>query len=226
MSELCRYKNKHFSILGDSVSTLDGYTRPDFASYYEGARKLEADVLFVEDTWWGQLVDALGGRLLVNNSIAGSMVTKHRSCIAETYGCSYERIRDLSRDGIKPEVVIVFMGYNDWGCGAVLKDDGEDISVFSNAYRLMLCRIRECYPNAEIWCLTLPINPDKAIWNGRAASDYCEVIREVARAAGCRSLDLNYALESFDTVDGFHPNASGMRAISRALLSLIEEGEK
>ena len=140
-----KYKNKYFSILGDSISTLDGYTRPDHASFYEGAIKLESEVIFVEDTWWGQVVEALGGSVLVNNSIAGSMVAKHRSCIAETYGCSQERIADLKQEQICPDVIMIFMGYNDWGCGARLRHEGDstDISVFEVAYRKMLTRVKE-----------------------------------------------------------------------------------
>lgn len=47
------YKNKYFSILGDSISTFEHYSEPDYAAYYDVSHKLEADVLTMYDTWWG-----------------------------------------------------------------------------------------------------------------------------------------------------------------------------
>ena len=55
------YKNKLFSILGDSISTLDGYTEPDGAAFYTGMEKFRADVFTPDDTWWGQVIQYLGG---------------------------------------------------------------------------------------------------------------------------------------------------------------------
>ena len=37
MNQTTDYKNKHFSVLGDSISTLEGYSIPEEAAYY--ARK-------------------------------------------------------------------------------------------------------------------------------------------------------------------------------------------
>ena len=56
-----------FSILGDSISTLAGYTTPDGAAFYEGDKRHKAGIFTPEDTWWGQVVAAMGGRVLVNH---------------------------------------------------------------------------------------------------------------------------------------------------------------
>ena len=85
------YNGKYFSVLGDSISTLSGVSRPYDAAYYEGMRKLETRVYSCKDTWWGIVIDALGGELLVNTSFSGSMVTKRKSCMIESYGCSDAR---------------------------------------------------------------------------------------------------------------------------------------
>ncbi len=71
------YKNKLFSILGDSISTFEGYSEPYEATYYDAVRKCQGDITKVEHTWWGQVIEHLGGELLVNNSISGSMVCAH-----------------------------------------------------------------------------------------------------------------------------------------------------
>ena len=49
------YQNKLFSILGDSISTLGGYSEPEDAAFYVSMKKFEADVFLPEDTWWGQV---------------------------------------------------------------------------------------------------------------------------------------------------------------------------
>ena len=69
------YKEKKFSILGDSISTLQGYSEPDYAAFYDTAHKLKSGVLTPSDTWWGIVIERLDGELLVNNSISGSTVT-------------------------------------------------------------------------------------------------------------------------------------------------------
>ena len=228
-----KYKNKLFSVLGDSISTLEGYSRPADAAFYEGYLRLESDVIRPEDTWWGRVIDRLGGRLLVNNSISGSMVSKHRSCTAPTYGCSDARTSDLSENRHAPDVIMVFLGTNDWGCGVKPIPDaaqdgteGEDISVFSVAYRLMLEKLMLNYPGAEIWCLTLPVGECRSNGNfsfpycygGRHIEEYCRVIRQCAEDLACRVIDLYNSPLRHDTLDGFHPNADGMRVLADEVL--------
>ena len=58
------YQNKYFSILGDSISTLEGYSQPREAAFYSGERKLKSGVFTPSDTWWGQVIERLGGQLL------------------------------------------------------------------------------------------------------------------------------------------------------------------
>ena len=104
--DLNRYKNKYFSILGDSISTFEGVSLPKEGAFYDTFKKLSANVLTVADTWWGQVIDALGGRLLVNNSISGSTVTWHKDYEYQSYGCSDERTRSLHKDGAMPNVIM------------------------------------------------------------------------------------------------------------------------
>ena len=142
-----QYQNPYVSILGDSISTLSGVSRPDDAAFYDGMRKFEADVFAPEDTWWGQVIEALGGRLLVNNSFSGSMVCRHRSCDFPSYGCSDERTGDLEQEGILPDLIFFFMGFNDWGCGAKPMPENaaeeDDCSIFSVAYGEALKKLND-----------------------------------------------------------------------------------
>lgn len=224
------YFGKLFSILGDSVSTLEGYSQPSGAEYYRDTRMLTAEVYLPEYTWWGQVIEELKGELLVNNSISGSMVCKHKDCLIPSYSCSDERTSSLSNNATLPDVIMVYMGTNDWGHGMKLTPENEmekdDLSIFSVAYETMLKKLKENYKNAEIWCFTLSVSGYK---NGKGISfpyefggvhieKYCNVIRECAQSYNCRIIDLYRYAEPFDTVDGFHPNASGMEKIAKGVL--------
>ena len=154
------YNGKRFSVLWDSISTFQGYSHPDDAAFYDTSRKLELGVLTPSDTWWGQVIEWLGGELLVNNSISGSTVCWHPLYEIPSYACSKKRTSSLSKDGILPDVIMVYMGTNDWGCGTRIHYDErydctkETPALFSVAYRMMIERLKNNYPNAEIWCIT------------------------------------------------------------------------
>ncbi len=230
---LDRYKDKLFSVLGDSISTLDGYTEPDGMAYYEGTAKFKADVFFPEDTWWGSVIERLGGELLVNNSISGSMVIKHQKCELPTYGCSDERTSAFEKNGLSPDVIMILIGTNDWGCGARVVPNGptqeNDLSVFSVAYKTMLKKLTANYPDAEIWCMTLPVGKWSAnefysfryCYAGTHINEYCEIIRDTAKSFGCRVIDLYRSEEKHDTVDGFHPNRKGMMTLADNVISML-----
>lgn len=228
-----QYKNKLFSVLGDSISTLEGYSEPGDSVFYEGVKKLESDVLFAEDTWWGKVIQDVGGELLVNNSISGSMVCKHKDCLIPSYGCSDERTSALHMNDRTPDVIMLFLGINDWGFSMKTnpeqQSDENDLSVFSVAYQKMLEKLKINYPDAEIWCMTLPISTCSKIANfafpyrysGTHIEDYCEVIRNCAKTYDCRLIDLYLNDTPHDTIDGFHPNADGMNTLANAIIAKL-----
>ena len=227
-----QYKGKYFSVLGDSISTLAGYNPPDHAVFYEGSNCFLAEIFSPEDTWWGAVIQGLEARLLVNDSFSGSMVCKHPACQIESYGCSDERTGNLARGAQHPDVVMVLLGINDWGCGMQLlpDDQRQDLRVFSVAYETMLAKIKANYPQAEVWCLTLP----RSCWNshpqveipvyraGGHFGEYCSVIRACAEKMGCRLVDIFDPAQPYDTIDGFHATADGMRTIARAVLRQLQ----
>ena len=231
-----QYKNKLFSILGDSISTLEGYSEPEDTAHYTGLRMFEADVFTPADTWWGQVISHLGGELLVNNSFSGSMVTKHKNCLIPSYGCSDERTSSLDRAGKMPDVIMVYMGTNDRGWGVPPTPDDaavkEDMAVFSVAYSHMLEKLHKNYPQAEIWCFTLSrctrrnsaeiSIPD--YFRGHHMDEYCNVIRACAEAYGCRLIDLCRAAAPYATVDDLHPNAEGMKTLADAVIRQLTFG--
>lgn len=227
------YQGLLFSILGDSISTLDGYNPPECAVFYDREHKYLSGVFAPEDTWWGQVIEALGGSLLVNNAWSGSLVTKHPSCEVASYGCSEERSGGLHQGQTEPDVVMVLLGTNDWGCGMRVEptQDEQGLNVFRVAYGHMLAAIHRFYPDAEIWCLTLPRsqwrkNPDfqpPTYFAGGHIRQYCDAIAQCARENNCILLDIFDPQNPYDTIDGFHPNAEGMHTISQAVLQQLRK---
>lgn len=230
---------QYFSVLGDSISTLDGFSYPHDAVYYTNGRKFETGVFSPEDTWWGQVIAHFGGRLLVNDSFSGSTAVKSPACFVESYGCSDERTSYLHKGDVTPDVIMVFLGTNDRGIHAkpmaTEPADQTDPSVLSTAYEIMLQKLKNNYPAAQIWCLTLPVSTWSAnvhyrfpfTFAGSHVEEYCNAIRASASKCGCRLIDLYNQTKNapYDTVDGCHANASGMKTLADAVLAELQEGK-
>lgn len=217
------YQGKLFSVLGDSISTLEGYSVPADATYYGGFQAFRAQVFAPEDTWWGKLIAHLGGELLVNHSISGSLCARHPQCVVPSYGCSDERTAALGRGDVHPDVILILLGTNDWGWRMpLMPPDGRegDEGVFSVAYDRMLKKLKRNYPNAELWCFTLPVGAD--LETGHASAQmYNDVIRTCAVRHGGRVPELYRVGQSYDTVDGLHPSAEGMRQMAEHIFSQL-----
>ncbi len=226
-----KYQGKFFSILGDSISTFEGLSTPKYAEYYDVEKKILSEVTTYQDTWWGQVIQALGGKLLVNDSISGSTVTYHVNYTYDSYGCSEGRANALALSGISPDVIMIYIGTNDWGRGVAvtgISKDEKNLRVFSNAYQKMIDNLKERYKDAEIWCFTL----SKSIWSknehfvfrenysGYRIEDYCKAIEKIAEKNGCVLIDL-LSGEPYDTIDGYHPNKAGMKTIAKNVLKNI-----
>lgn len=218
------YCGKKFSILGDSISTLDGYNPKGYNVFYKWEVAARAGVSKVEDTWWGKVIDTLGGELLVNNSWSGSRVTKFPGA-EELFpsGCSDERTGGLHTDSAKPDVIIIYMGTNDWGFNVPVEPQ------FRQAYGEMLRKIKKNYPLAEVWCCTMPMSyvlyDLDAMFTknskGIHMEDYNQVIRDAAKQWSCKLMDLQYGGKFYESMDGTHPSAIGMQDIASMVMKFI-----
>lgn len=208
---------KRFSILGDSISTFDGYTPPG-GVYYGPSFGEITGVHSAEDTWWMKVIRALGGELLANNSWSGSTVAS----VGALAACSLSRIRKLAVDGVTPDHVLVFSGLND-------VNQYVSPEVFAADYEKMLRQIREAYPRAAVTCGTLitgylsntPFTRSLALFRERLFP-YNEGIRAAAAAAGCQVADLARLEESYPAMDGLHPNGAGMAQLATLWLRSLD----
>ncbi len=241
------YFGKQFSILGDSISTLDGYNPKGYHLFYTGDTCDRTGVREMRDTWWGKVIDYLGGELLVNNSWSGSRVSKlpNQTALFPS-GCSDERTGGLHIGEVMPDVILIYLGTNDWAYGVRADDGGiqreyyqdektglmqerypcEDVSIFSVAYELMLHKIKRNYPNAEVFCCTLnetymSSNPSLSFphsYAGTHIERFNEVIRKKVESAGYKLIELYNNHVPYDAVDGTHPTATGMNTLATLVL--------
>ena len=136
----------------------------------------------------------------------------------------------MSLDNQAPDVVMILLGLNDWGNGMSIFSASEEVrlDLFSVAYRVMLEKIKTNYPKAEIWCLTLPRGYRKesnclspVFLAGKLISEYCDAIRDCAKRADCKIVDIFCPDEPYDTIDGYHPTAEGMQTIANAVIRRV-----
>lgn len=219
--------------------------------YYQGDVLASTGVAEPGDTWWAQVIEHLGGRLLSNASYSGSMVEG----AGFPASSSPERVSQLAGpNGQAPDVVLVFMGTNDYGWGgaaaqaagrsqaaprcldfaavpeAVAGAAGPDaLALFARSYDLMLSRLRAAYPNAAVWCLTLP--PGREIGKTRPAFAYSlrgveldaynRAIADAVRANGCHLADVRALGFDYEASDGTHPTKRGMRQLAEMTLAAM-----
>ena len=230
-----KYFGKQFSVLGDSISTLDGFNPKGYKVFYAGDNCVKSGVVKATDTWWDKVIGFFGGELLVNNSWSGSRVTKLKDK-EQLFpsGCSDERTAALHINAVKPDVILVYLGTNDWAFGAKTGNEtrilGEDSNeLFDEAYDRMLKKLKSNYPESEIWCCTLcethiSKRPDFQFphkYAGTHIEEYNEIIRDVVRCNGCRLIDLYDYKIAYDSIDGSHPTNVGMNTIATMVIRSI-----
>jgi len=244
------YKNLEgikFSILGDSISTFQGYIPTGYAYFYPAG-----NLTNVADTWWQKMAQKTKLTLLKNCSWSGSdMCGDSTSTTNAQAGCSTKRISDLADNGINPDIVIVYIGINDfyhagnitlgtWTPKNEIPSEGI-INHFSEAYALCIHKIMIAYPDAEIYCCSLleckTADTDNRYpvinTNGEYLLDFNNRIKEIAEGLGVYFIDvhscgINYWNGYGDTlVDTTHPNVKGAglvsRCISNAILTLTKK---
>ncbi len=191
---------KFVSIMGDSISTFQGYNPPGYAVFYNKEMQMKNGLNTVYDTWWAKVNQSLHAYLCINGSYSGSRVTG----TAFPAGASEKRINDLECPGIAPDIILVYLGINDFGYGVSVKKNliasrqTLDLLVFEDAYNIMLKKMTRKYPNAKIICGTLMrsclANHEDWLFpeaiSGTKLEKYNDAIRSAARANHCCLADI------------------------------------
>lgn len=142
-------RRKMVSILGDSISTFEGFNPKGYCVYYDKVMQSTNGLNSVYDIWWAQVIRELDAYLCVNNSYSGSKVTGKEFPAAS---CD-ERIRFLHTEKYMPDIILIYLGFNDFGNGVRTK--GIDSMSFEYSYDTMLSKIKILYSDSKIICGTL-----------------------------------------------------------------------
>lgn len=246
------------SILGDSISTFHGVsnnveynpTLGDNFLYYTPERTDDPE-LEQQDTWWQQVIDTLGMELCVNNSSSG---TRIRTDINDAVNAAYkERCVQLhNAQGEEPDVILVFMGTNDFtrdnvNIGRIKNLDYEALAAAVDAgtaepetvyeaYAVMLYKMQKRYPQAKIYCMTLlprratPISGKEDYSQYGQPTAFNNDLKSIAEHFGCFVIDLENCGIPNDGPDfdyyiedqGLHPGKYGMDKISEAVIRAMQ----
>lgn len=215
--------SRQISIMGDSISTYEGYNPPGYVIYYRDDVLYENEIDSVNDTWWKQVIDGLGGELCVNNSYSGSLV----SGIYDPSACSAVRCSALHGEQV-PDVILIYIGSNDRGNSIDIGLDApQDIKTFYGAYRTMLKQLKANYPKAKIVCGTLLIGKLKDFNDPpndrfiKETSRYNDAIKLAVEEEGCLLADLALNCERYETLDYCHPTKNGHELMARLWLKCL-----
>ena len=217
----------NISIMGDSISTYTGHNPAGYAVFYDHYAAGFADLSGVEDTWWMRVANALNGTVIANDSFSGSLVSGKEFPAA----CKTTRLDAIKPADIDPDLVLLYIGINDFGycapLGNIASEPAHNGMVFYDAYRLMLDGIRQRCPSARVVCATLlsgtiasrpDLKPYVVNEMGHHLDEYNEVIRKAATAEGAEIADLAANEIFYDSLDGVHPTRLGHETIANIWL--------
>lgn len=236
-----KFSGKKIAIVGDSISTYQGWLPSDvpgfsgtsYATYYPNG-----DVNAVSKTWWYLVAQNLGIKTtdIANTSWSGGTVCGDST--STTNGkpaCSTKRINDISIRGFDPDIIIVYIGCNDWyQCGLsgysttlgtwaitdAVPAEGNK-TAFRDAYALMLSKLQNKYPNARIFCCTIlddwrrdGVSDDASdnAWPSNNSAGYTtkqwnDNIKEIAEAFACDVIDMHNCGINYYNIPSFAVDA-------------------
>ena len=192
-------KGSSISILGDSLSTFEGYLPAGNVAYYPNGSN---DVLSVDKTWWMKLISHTNARLEVNNSYSGA-------CVSGNADSSYlNRIGSIG----SPKYLIIYGGTND-GWNNIIAGNlhfdriNSELNTgeFADSYDLLIRKAIYLHPNTNI-ILVIPHT---------ASDDYANIIETISKhynLFGC--VDLRQY--TFYTVNN-HYQVEGMDIVEKAV---------
>ena len=224
---------KSVSILGDSISTFEGCNPHGYAVFYDKEMQKINGLETMYDTWWAKVIQALHARLCINNSYSGSRVTGIKFPAA----VSDERMNNLGTPDNKPNAILIYIGFNDFGNGVRVRRCGidllgeKDLLVFEDAYDSMLRTMNRKYPNSKIVCGTLMRTRIQGRENwafpeafgGIELEEYNEVIRSTVKKNHCYLADIGMQDIRYETYDGSHPNVDGHQTIANAWIKCMSD---
>ena len=203
--------NPAISILGDSYSTFAGAVPEGNAVWYRPAPDNSNDVCKVEQTWWHQVIQLLGGALEKNESYSGSTVCNTGYNKSDAGRTSF--LARASRLGT-PRIILVCGATNDSWAGVPMgeykyKDwTAKELFSFRPGLAKLLAELKQLYPQAEIYF----------ILNSELSAPINESVHTICKHYDVPCLDLR----NISKQKG-HPDIAGMKAMAEQTAAFVRQ---
>ncbi len=223
--------DKQLSILGDSISTFQGYSNDATQGLSQNSVFYNSSFLSVEDTYWYQLMKMYGMNLCVNNSWSGAYASLHTPNVGSnvdrdgSVSSGVIRASKLAKlDGTAPDYILIYIGINDLNNGSVTDE------VVCEAYMEILNTVSATYPNAKVFCINLPNRNEgndprpinEGIKNAVDEHDNAYLVDLYSSHYSGEKYKYNSSNSSKNT-DNLHPNALGMDFMTELIAEVMEE---
>lgn len=152
-------KYPKFSILGDSISTFEGYIQEADHSWYPKEPDFN-NVQSVDETWWKMFEAEFGSAVDVNNSYSGSPIAYDDWNDGVDSGAKTWSFIGRSGNVGNPDLILVFGGTNDssiinshGGTVGEYKYSGwteDDLTAYRPALAYLLNKLKTDHPSAQI----------------------------------------------------------------------------
>ena len=259
------FQGKYVSIMGDSISTYEGtgshysyYTSRNTQTSLPNSDKDYYLNLRSTDMWWMKLIDDTGAIFLNNESISGSALVNDNdanrvyingtpdSDKGRSSGNQFwqdARIAALAKDGITPEIILIYAGTNDLNATLGTFDPASDYAKGKisgtptnavDAYCLTINKIISAYPDAQIVML-IPFGTIGSSSSQEKVAAMTTQFISIANHYGIPYVETKTAMTdgSFAIPDnkdgsgnpkstGVHPNKTGLAVIEQAVLDQMK----
>lgn len=195
--------------------------------FYDEYNSLRNDMTSVYDTWWAKVNQFINAYICVNNSYSGSKVTGEKF----PSGNCDQRTSNLHTEQYTPDMILIYLGFNDFGNGVHITNDKLGSPSFFSSYYNMLQKIKMNYPKSRIICGTLMESymkgdnswkfPHK--WAGVSIYEYNAAIKIAAEIAGIEVADLASQNLRYETLDGSHPTKEGHITLAKAWINCLKK---
>lgn len=207
------------SIIGDSISTFYA-ADAEMTSYYSAENtfyypRYSTTIKTSDKTWWSQLIKDNKMVLGINNSWSGTCADDS----GERASYSDARVNTIDDNGM-PDIVIIYMGTNDWA-------SGKDVSAYKNAIIKTIEKVNKL-GNTQIFLTTLGYaSYSKGKGTDETLKVYNEEIRKMAEQYDCGLIPLDeYVVDDNYKIyleDSLHYNAKGATLLSKIFAKHISE---
>ena len=208
----------HFSILGDSYSTFEGYVDPETNDVWPNYADI--GVTNVEQMWWHKVATKMGWTMEQNNSFSGSLICNFSDF---EHGDYYRRHSFLKRmnDLGNPDVIFILGGTNDVWQDAPFGDfvyadwTEEQLCTFRPALSCLLDNVKRQHPDAKLYFL-LETSPCPGGITEETRLNLIESVHRITSSYDVECIDLNIHKNSW------HPDAQGQKDIARQTLEVLK----